>query len=654
MKTSAKPTTDCCSCHGTTDTHPASHQRKKRREIWLLAGVSLWFAVGLALTGNEVLTGIWTPAWFLPAYFIVGWDVLKTAGRHIVRGRAFDETFLMSVATLGAIAIDAAPEAVGVMLFYRIGEAVQEFAVDRSRNSIRSLLEVRPDVARVKTSEGFQSVSPEVVEVGTEIFIKPGERIPLDGEVLSGNSYLDTSALTGESVPRSVEAGDRVLAGTINQSGALTVRVTQPFGESSIVRILELVENARHQKAPTETFMRRFARRYTPFVVGLALAIATLPPLFLPEATFIEWGYRALILLVISCPCGLVISIPLGYFGGVGGAAKQGVLVKGSVFLDRLAELHTVVFDKTGTLTEGSFEVTQVRPADGWNAEEVLQWAALAESHSTHPIARSICRAVSDRTSEMTFEMTLSDYQEISGRGVRVTAADSEGIERAIAVGSDRLFESANFPPFASAGTGVRVAIDGRYIGDIVVSDRLREDAAATVSQLKQLGVDRMVMLTGDRRSVAESIAKAIGIDDVRAELLPEDKANALDEVFRDLASTETGTVAFVGDGINDAPAIARADVGVAMGGLGSDAAIETADVVLMSDAPSKLVDAVRFGRRTRRIVWQNIAIALGVKGIVILLGALGFATLWEAVFADVGVALIAIANATRALYRAE
>ncbi|MGC9502997.1 heavy metal translocating P-type ATPase [Baaleninema sp.] len=643
MKTSTQPTTGCCSCHG--ETASSSSQTAQRREIWLLGGVSLWFAVGLVLISSEVLTGIWISAWFLPAYFAVGWDVLKTAGRHVARGQAFDETFLMSVATLGAIAIDAAPEAVGVMLFYRIGEAVQDVAVDRSRDSIRSLLEVRPDLARIKTADGWKTVSPEIVEVGAEILIKPGERVPLDGEVLSGRSYLDTSALTGESVPRSVQDGDRVLAGTINQSGALTVRVTQPFGASSIVRILELVENARHQKAPTETFMRRFARRYTPIVVGLALAVATIPPLVLPEANFLEWGYRALILLVVSCPCGLVISIPLGYFGGVGGAAKQGVLVKGSVFLDRLAALTTVVFDKTGTLTEGSFEVTQVRTADGWTTEEVLQWAALAESHSTHPIAQSICRAASPPPSETTF----GDYQEIPGRGLRVTVTDGEGIERSIAVGNDRLFESAGFPPFETLGTGVRVAVDNRYIGDILVSDRLRDDAAETVTQLKALGVDRIVMLTGDRKAVAEAIAKSIGIDDVRAELLPEDKANALDDVFHEAPAE--GTLAFVGDGINDAPAIARADVGVAMGGLGSDAAIETADVVLMSDAPSKLVTAVNFGRRTRRIVWQNIAIALGVKGIVIVLGALGFANLWEAVFADVGVALLAIANATRALY---
>ncbi|MBP0000160.1 MAG: cadmium-translocating P-type ATPase [Cyanobacteria bacterium SID2] len=642
MSVAPKPQTSGCSCHGEPST--AATSKGRQRERLLLLGATIWFALGLVLLGFEVLSGTWEMLWFAPAYLVVGWDVLKTAGRNILRGRAFDETFLMSVATMGAIAIGEIPEAVGVMLFYRIGEAVQDLAVDRSRDSIRSLLAVRPDVANLKTPEGLRSVSPKTVKVGEVIVVKPGERIPLDGEVLQGSSYLDLSALTGESVPKQVRPGERVLAGTINQTGVLTVRVTQLFGESSIVRILELVENARNQKAPTEKFITRFARRYTPIVVGLAMAIATIPPLVLPGATVAEWFYRALILLVISCPCGLVISIPLGYFGGVGGAAKRGILVKGSVFLDRLATLKTVVFDKTGTLTEGTFEVTQIQPHEGWDAEAILRLAALAESHSNHPIARSICRASNNDSNGH----AVADYSEIAGCGVRATVRDGS-IDRSIAVGNARLVPGAENSTKENGGTVVRVAVDDRYAGDIVVSDRLRDDAVTAVTELRALGVDRIVMLTGDERTVADSVARSLALDDVCAELLPEEKAAALERVLRD--RQHHGSVAFVGDGINDAPSIALADVGIAMGGLGSDAAIETADVVLMLDAPSKLAEALEVSRRTRRIVWQNIAFALGVKGLVVVLGIFGLATMWAAVFADVGVALLAVANASRVLF---
>lgn len=632
----------CCSGCGSSTPSPSQTRQARRREVALVVGAIAWFVVGLICVAEELLPrwGEWL--WFVPGYLAVGWDVLKTAGGRILRGNAFDETFLMSVATMGALAIGELPEAMAVMLFYRIGEAVQDFAVDRSRDSIRSLLEIRPDVARRKTAAGVERVDPEQVAVGETILVQPGDRVPLDGEILSGQSDLDLSALTGESLPQRVRAGDRVLAGAINQSGAMVVRVTRPFGESSVSRILELVENARQHKAPSERFITRFARRYTPIVVGLALAVALLPPLILPEATMADWGYRALVLLVVSCPCGLVVSIPLGYFGGVGGSAKQGILVKGSAFLDRLCTVGTVVFDKTGTLTEGTFEVTQVRPVDGTSAEDLLYYAAIAESQSTHPIAQSIGRAC-PRTVEAT---AVAEATELGGRGVRVTLTPGETV-RTVAVGNDRLFPDLTLPPLADAGTVVRVVLDDRYVGDIVVSDRLRADARAAVTGLREVGVGRIAMLTGDRRSVAEAVGRSLALDDVRAERLPEDKSEALQGILRD--RTHPGAVAFVGDGINDAPALALADVGVAMGGLGSDAAIETADVVLMADAPSKLVRAIAVARKTRAIVWQNIIFAMSVKVVVIALGAVGLASLWGAVFADMGVALVAIANATRA-----
>lgn len=578
---------------------------------------------------------------FLPAYLLSGWTVLKTAGRNILRGQWFDENFLMTVATLGAIAIHLLAEAVAVMLFYKIGELVQEAAVHRSRRSIQALLEIRPDAANLKIGADIQVVSPDVVQVGDVILVRPGEKIPLDGEILDGNSLVDTSALTGESVPRSVGQGESVLAGMINQSGVLTVQVTKRLSESSIARILELVENASSKKATTEKFITRFAQRYTPIVVFLSLAIALLPPLLISGATHREWVYRALTLLVISCPCGLVISIPLGYFGGIGGAAKRGLLIKGSTFLDTLAAVKTVVFDKTGTLTWGVFQVTQISPYNGFKRHELLRWAAAAESHSNHPIAQSIRRAYSEPIDVS----AVNDYTEIAGHGIKAKVGTS-----AVIVGNDRLLHRENIAHETCdvTGTVVHVAVDGVYAGYLEIADQLKQDAIAAVQSLKQVGVEQVSMLTGDSQAVAEQIAQKLGLDSYQAELLPEDKVTAIEAILQQTGRKHKA--AFVGDGINDAPVIARADVGIAMGGLGSDAAIETADVVIMTDAPSKITEAIQIARKTHRIVLQNILLAMGIKGMFILLGILGVATLWEAVFADVGVALLAILNATRVL----
>lgn len=578
---------------------------------------------------------------FVPAYLISGWSVLKSAGQNILRGQVFDENFLMTIATLGAIAIHKLPEAVGVMLFFKIGELSQEYAVSRSRRSISSLLEIRPDSAHLKTNTGIQTVSPEAVKVGDTILVKPGEKIPLDGKILDGSSQVDTSALTGESVPRTVGVGETVLAGTINQTGVLTVKVTKLFGESSIARILDLVENASSKKAQTEKFITRFARRYTPIVVFLSLAVALLPPLLIPGATHAEWAYRALILLVISCPCGLVISIPLGYFGGVGGAAKRGILVKGSTFLDTLTDVKTVVFDKTGTLTKGVFKVTEIVPKNGFTQSELLRLAATVERHSNHPVAQSIRDAYGKDIEAANVEA----YEEIAGHGIRAMVEN----QRVIA-GNDRLLHRENIlhDQCNIEGTVVHLAVDSRYAGYITIADELKDDAIQAIRALKAQGVEQMVMLTGDSQTVAASVAQTLGLDAYFAELLPEDKIEVIEKLLSQAGKHHK--VVFVGDGINDAPVIARADVGMAMGGLGSDAAIETADVVLVTDAPSKVAEAIQIAKKTSAIVWQNIIFAMVVKGIFIVLGIFGLANMWEAVFADVGVALLAIFNATRVL----
>lgn len=581
---------------------------------------------------------------FIPAYLLSGWNVLTSAGRNILRGRFFDENFLMTIATLGAVAIHKLPEAVGVMLFFKIGELFQEFAVGRSRQSIRSLLEIRPDSANLKAKGEIKKVAPETVAVGDIILVKPGEKIPLDGEIIDGNSQIDTSALTGESVPRTVKVGETVLAGTINQTGVLTVKVTKLFGESSISRILELVENARSKKAETEKFITKFASYYTPFVVFASLAVALIPPLFISGATNADrflWVYRALVLLVISCPCGLVISIPLGYFGGIGGAAKGGILVKGSTFLDTLTAVKTVVLDKTGTLTKGVFKVAQIVPKNGFTQTELMTIAAKVESQSNHPVAKSIMEAYGGKIDSS----DVKDYEEIAGHGIRAKVNN-----QIVLAGNDRFLHRENIlhDVCNAEGTVVHLAVDNRYAGYILIADELKEDAVQAIRDLKKLGVERIVMLTGDNQAVADSVAGKLGLDSYLAELLPEGKVEAIEKLIGQ--SKKGDKIVFVGDGINDAPVLARADVGIAMGGLGSDAAIETADVVIMADAPSKVAEAIQIARKTHNIVWQNIIFAMLVKGIFIAFGAFGLATMWEAVFADVGVALAAIFNATRVL----
>ena len=641
----------CCGqSSANTDGHDHDHGHSHgsgefdlRKELTPIVIAGVLFLIGLIF--NEPLHN--TPfsvaeyAVLIPAYLISGWSVLTTAGRNILRGRVFDENFLMTIATLGAIAIHEIPEAVAVMLFFQVGELFQDYSVGRSRRSIKALLEVRPDTANLKVDGNIREVSPESVKVDDIIVVRPGEKVPLDGEILEGKSQMDTSALTGESVPRTVAVGETVLSGMINQSGVLTVRVTKPFNESSISRILELVENASSKKADTEKFITRFARYYTPVVVFLSLAVAILPPLFIPDATRSEWVYRALVLLVISCPCGLVISIPLGYFGGIGGAAKRGILVKGSTFLDALTQVNTVVFDKTGTLTKGSFRVTQVVPENGWDKYKLLALAAQVESQSNHPVAQSILQAYGQPVDES----AISDYEEIAGHGIR---ARVDG--RTVLAGNDRLLHRENIPHEVCTveGTVAHLAVEGKYVGRIIIADELKEDAAQAIERLQSQGITT-AMLTGDSQSVADSVAKKLGLDQYRAELLPEDKVTAL-ETFLSQSAKNKKKVVFVGDGINDSPVIARADVGMAMGGLGSDAAIETADVVIMTDAPSKVAEAIALARRTLRIVWQNIILAMAVKALFIALGAIGLATLWEAVFADVGVALLAILNASRIL----
>lgn len=638
--------------HSHDHDHPHSHgEFSLKREL-----PSVLLVVALLAIGIIFETPLHNTPWSLgeygiliPAYLISGWSVLRVAGRNILRGQVFDEMFLMSVATLGAIAVHKLPEAVGVMLFYKVGELFQESAVNRSRRSIQALLEIRPDAANLKSNGEIRVVSPESVQIGDRILVKPGERIPLDGDVIEGSSWVDASALTGESVPRSANVGDRVLAGMINQSGVLTVEVRKRFGDSSIARILDLVENASHKKATTEKFITRFAQRYTPIVVFLALAIALVPPLVIPNATAAEWFYRALILLVISCPCGLVISIPLGYFGGIGGAAKRGILVKGSTFLDALAAVKTVVFDKTGTLTQGTFRVTEIVPSNGFSPSRILELAALVEAHSNHPVAQSIRSAYGQPIDDT----LVQKYLEIPGYGVRATING-----QTVIAGNDRMLqrEGITYDRADVGGSVVHLAIDGTYMGHLLIADELKSDAAQAIHTLKTIGIEKTIMLTGDHPKAADRVAHQLGLDGVIAELLPEDKVTAFETI---LQKVHAGTsqkqrdqhrVAFVGDGINDAPVIARSDVGIAMGGLGSDAAIETADVVLMNDSPAKVAEAIQIGRKTLTIVWQNILGAIVIKAIFIVLGIFGVATMWEAVFADIGVALLAILNATRVL----
>ena len=632
--------------HSQKSDHDHDHEAAEfsfKRELLPLVLVTTLMTTGMVFEAplHNTFFSIPEYAVFIPAYLISGWGVLTSAGRNLLKGQAFDENFLMTIATLGAIAIHQLPEAVGVMLFFKIGELFQEMAISKSRRSIKALLEIRPDAANLKTADGVQIVSPETVNIGDTILVKPGEKVPLDGEVLEGNSQVDTSALTGESVPRTIRTGEVILAGMINQTGLLTVRVTKRFGESSIAKILDLVENASSKKAETQKFITRFAKIYTPIVVFLSLAVALVPPLMIPGATHTDWVYRALVLLVISCPCGLVISIPLGYFGGIGGAAKRGILIKGSAYLDVLAGVKAIAFDKTGTLTQGVFKVSEIVPYNNFSADELLQLAAAAEANSNHPIAKSIREAYGQTINES----AISDYTEIPAHGIRAKVGN-----RLVIAGNDRLLHQENIihDTCDVAGTVVHLAVNQIYAGYIVIADELKTDAVSTIKTLKTLGIEDIVMLTGDAKAVAQRVARTLGLTAYEAELLPEDKVNAIENLLRKVG--KSGKVAFVGDGINDAPVLARADVGIAMGGLGSDAAIETADVVLMTDAPSKVVEAIQVARKTRRIVWQNIILAMAIKGLFIVLGIFGVATMWEAVFADVGVALLAVFNATRVL----
>ncbi|MFO7930642.1 MAG: heavy metal translocating P-type ATPase [Desulfosalsimonas sp.] len=580
------------------------------------------------------------------AYLAAGWRVLGSALRTLARRDFFDENVLMSIATAGAMAIGAFSEAVGVMVFYRAGEFFQNLAVSRSRRSISSLLEKRPSYANLVTGQAVSRVAPESVLPGDVIIVRPGEKIPLDGGVTEGRSQVDTSVLTGESVPRSVKPGDTVMAGGINMEGTLTVKVEKPYSESSIARMVELVENAAARKSATENFITVFARYYTPAVVFGAMAIAFLPPLFIQGALLEQWVYRALVLLVISCPCALVISIPLGYFGGIGRASRHGVLVKGSNYIDALAGVSTVIFDKTGTLTEGVFQVKQLVTDNGYKSDQVLEFAAMAEQHSNHPIARAIVDAYTDQGKNVD-PGRVSGHAEISGSGVRVKL---DGVS--VLVGNDRYMHSEGIEhdQCMIEGTVAHVAVGGKYAGYILIGDRIREDSAAAVASLRASGVEKIIMLTGDNQCAADYIADRLSLDGHYADLLPEDKVSVLEKIQE--KNRGRGKVAFVGDGINDAPVIARADVGVAMGALGSDVAIETADVVLMTDSPAKMAEAVAIARQTRIIVWQNIVIALSVKAAFITLGAVGMATMWAAVFADVGTALIAVLNSTRILGR--
>jgi len=572
-------------------------------------------------------------------YLIVGWEVISSAFKNSIRGQFFDEKFLMTIATLGAFAIDQMPEAVAVMLFYVVGELFQDIAVNRSRKSIKALLEIKPEFANLVIDGNSTKVSPESIQVGDTIIVKPGEKIPLDGEVIDGNSFVDTSALTGESVPRKMKRNDLVLSGTINQTGLLTIKVTKLFSESSVSKILELVENASSKKAETEKFITTFAKYYTPVVVISALLLAILPPLLFSDQTFTEWIYRALVVLVISCPCALVISIPLGYFGGIGSASRKGILVKGSNFLDALTQVTTVVFDKTGTLTKGEFKVSEVVTSNGFSKEEILEYAAYAETNSNHPVAKSISEAFAK---EIEIQR-IKKVEEISGHGIKAVVDN-----KMVLAGNDKLLhrENIDHPVCNVEGTVVHIAIDTVYAGYIIISDTLKDDAIKAIEALRAKNI-QTVMLTGDNQFAAAAFAKKLNINKYFFELLPQDKVKHIENL---MLESKGGKVAFVGDGINDAPVIARADVGIAMGALGSDAAIETADVVLMTDSPFKVAVAIDVAKTTRKIVWQNIFFAMGVKLIFIILGVFGVATMWEAVFGDMGVALIAVFNAIRIL----
>lgn len=618
----------------------------------------------LLIGGILFVLGIFVPktlfipklAVFLVSYLVIGGDVLLSAFKNILNGQVFDENFLMAIATIGAFAIGEYPEGVAVMLFYQLGELLQGIAVNNSRKSIVSLMDIRPDYANIKVGEGIKKVSPEEIKVGEIIVVKPGEKVPLDGKIVKGASTFDTSALTGESLPREAKAGDDVLSGFINKNGLIEIQVAKVFSESTVSKILYLMENAGSKKSKTENFITKFARYYTPAVVITALIVAIFPPLLIQGATFSDWIYRALIFLVVSCPCALVISIPLGFFGGIGGASRHGILIKGTNYLEVLNNLESVVMDKTGTLTKGIFKVTEVNAENNIKINDfqnnkteltkplLLKYAAHIEKFSNHPIAQSIVAEYENSVSKVD-ENVVKDFEEISGFGIKVNINNHQFL-----AGNSKLMnlENITFDKKENLGTAIYLAADGKYIGNILISDEVKEDSARAIKGMKENGVKEIVMLTGDNEAIGKNIAEKLGIDKVFTELLPNEKVKKLEEIYK--TKSEKGKVAFVGDGINDAPVLARADLGIAMGGAGSDAAIEAADVVIMNDEPSKIVTAIKIAKKTKEIVWQNITVAFAIKIVVMALGLFGDATMWEAVFADVGVALLAVLNATRVL----
>ena len=609
--------------------------RRQKNLLFRIIATAVLFAAGSLLP----LEGWAEMGVFLVCYVIVGWDIVWKAITNIFSGQVFDENFLMTIATIGALILGEHSEGVAVMLFYQVGEWFQSYAVSKSRKSIASLMDIRPDYANVERDGKLVQVDPDEVMIGDTIVVKPGERVPLDGKIIKGTSALDTSALTGESMPRDVEPGMEVISGCINQTGILTIQTTKEFGESTVAKILDLVENASDKKGKTENFISRFARYYTPAVVFAAIALAILPPLITGQA-FSIWIYRALTFLVISCPCALVISIPLSFFGGIGGSSKIGVLVKGSNYLEALAHAETVVFDKTGTLTKGSFAVSKILPV-GMKEPQFLELAAYAEDYSNHPISLSIKKVYGKKIDSS----RITDVKEIAGHGVQ-SIIDGKIVFSCYSKLMEK--EHISFTPAATVGTVVYLACDGKYAGCIVIEDEIKEDSSAAIKALKSVGVRKSVMLTGDADAVGRKVADRLGLDQAYTELLPADKVDRVEELLQQ--KSEKGTLVFVGDGINDAPVLARADVGIAMGGLGSDAAIEAADIVLMTDEPSKIAAVIRIARKTICIANQNIVFALGVKFLVLILGALGYANMWAAVFADVGVSIIAILNAIRAM----
>ena len=650
--------------HGHTHHHSHSHSRVHSHSHTHGEGDTDKIKKKLLIGGIIFVLGIFIPktlfipkfAVFLVSYFIIGGDVLVSAVKNILRGQVFDENFLMSIATIGAFAIGEYPEGVAVMLFYQLGELFQGIAVNNSRKSIIALMDIRPDYANLKTDTEIKKVNPDEIKVADIIVVKPGEKVPLDGKIINGNSTFDTSALTGESLPREAKTGDNVLSGFINKTGLVEIEVTKVFSESTVSKILNLVENASSKKSKTENFITKFAKYYTPAVVITALIMAIFPPLLISGVTFTDWIYRALIFLVVSCPCALIISIPLGFFGGIGGASKHGILVKGANYLEALNDVESVVMDKTGTLTKGVFKVTEINVENNVKINDfennktdltqslLLKYAAHIEKFSNHPIAQSIVSEYENSATKID-ESIVKDFKEISGFGIKANINNHQ-----ILAGNSKLMNSENirFDKKENLGTVVYITFNRQYIGNILISDEIKEDSPKAIRGMKANGIKEIVMLTGDNNAIGKNIAEKLEIDKVFAELLPNEKVEKLEEIYK--TKSEKGKVVFVGDGINDAPVLARADIGIAMGGVGSDAAIEAADVVIMNDEPSKIVTAMKIAKKTKTIVWQNITLAFAVKLIVLILGLFGDATMWEAVFADVGVALLAVLNATRVL----